>query len=65
MLKKYRTYLEKGQIRYYWNEQNNLLQHIDKITIGNLKGYISNLIDTVDRYIVDNPYKIAEYICKL
>lgn len=62
MLKKYKTYLDDANIPYYWNKQNNLLQHIDGVTIDNFKFFIGRVIDSTERNIVDNPYKMADYI---
>jgi len=58
MLRRYREYIDRGRIPYYWNQENNL---IDKVGVQTLQN-TANQLNTIIRRIENNPEYIAEYL---
>lgn len=44
MLKKYQKYLERGDIPYFWNSENNLLCYVNYATTFNIANSVKYII---------------------
>lgn len=62
MLKKYKQFIEKGQIPYFWNKNNNLLKANPK-ALENIANKLRNIIDDIERHPQD-PYVVAKYLVR-
>ncbi|CAG9862670.1 unnamed protein product [Phyllotreta striolata] len=60
-LKKYCECIENKKIPYYWNKNNNLIQNISPVVLGNLKCRLNNIIKNIEKNMTDNPKIFAEY----
>jgi len=64
MLQKLREAFRRGSIRYYWDENLNLLEHIGYDEMKCMEGRINRIIKDIERTIANDEYAIAKYICE-
>lgn len=62
MLQQLREAFRKGSIRYYWDENLNLLEHIGYDEMRCMEGRINRIIKDIERTIAYDKYAIAKYI---
>lgn len=62
MLQQLREAFRKGSIRYYWDENLNLLEHIGYDAMRCMEGRINRIIKDIERTIAYDKYAIAKYI---
>ncbi|KAM0724441.1 Cyclic GMP-AMP synthase-like receptor [Formica fusca] len=62
MLQKLREAFREGSIRYYWDEDLNLLEHIGRDKMRGMTGSINRIIETIERTIANDKYAIAKHI---
>lgn len=62
MLQKLREAFRRGSIRYYWDENLNLLEHIGYDEMKCMEGRINRIIKDIERTIANDEYAIAKYI---
>lgn len=61
MLQKLREAFRRGSIRYYWDENLNLLEHIGYDEMKCMEGRINRIIKDIERTIANDEYAIAKY----
>lgn len=64
MLQKLREAFRKGSIKYYWDENLNLLEHIGPDEMRCMTGRINRIIQNIERTIANDKYAIAKCICE-
>lgn len=64
MLQKLREAFHNGSIRYFWDENLNLLEHIGYQEMRNMEGRINRIIKDIEKTIANDKYAIAKYIRK-
>lgn len=64
MLQKLREAFRESSIRYYWDKDLNLLEHIGRDEMRGMTGRINHIIQTIEKTIANDKYAIARYICE-
>lgn len=67
MLKNLHKAFVNGHIKFYWDEDLNLLENIKNPTMKNIENRLSRIISEIEKRIKanpDDPYIIASYVCK-
>lgn len=62
MLQKLHEAFHKRSIRYYWDEDLNLLEHVGRDEMRSMTGRINHIIQTIEKTIANDKYAIARYI---
>jgi hypothetical protein len=65
MLKKYMEYVEKGNIPYYWNAENNLIEKLSSATTSGIANKLKNIVDHIEKICINlEVYGILHYFLK-
>jgi cyclic GMP-AMP synthase len=62
MLEKLRDAFHDGRIKYYWDNDHNLLENIGRETMRNMEGRLENVLRHIKRNIQYDQYAIAQCI---
>nr|CAH7745263.1 unnamed protein product [Callosobruchus chinensis] len=62
MLKKYAEMVKNKCIPYYWNKNFNMIGHIKDVTLTDIGNTLSNIINTIDKHVDEDPFIVAEYL---
>jgi hypothetical protein len=60
-LETYTKYIRNKKIPYYWNEEYNLIGHVDHRTLTNFADKLENIIEDIKRN-PDEPYTVVDYL---
>jgi hypothetical protein len=63
-LETYTKYIRNKKIPYYWNEEYNLIGHIDPSTLANFADRLEYIINNIKRN-PNQPDTVVEYLCKM
>jgi len=64
MLEKLHDAFRNRCIRYYWDDDLNLLQNIGFEEMRNMEGRLDNVLKNIRRNIKTDPYAIAKWVCE-
>lgn len=51
-------------IRYYWDDDVNLLENIGREEMRNMEGRLENVLKSIRKTIKDDQYAIARWVCE-
>lgn len=64
MLEKLQDAFRNHCIKYYWDDDCNLLENIGNEEIRNMKGRLDNILNNIRKTIEHDRYAIAKHVCK-
>lgn len=64
MLEKLHDAFHNHSIKYYWDDDCNLLENIRDEEMKNMKGRLENILKDIRKNIKHDQYAIAKWICK-
>jgi len=64
MLEKLRDAFRNRCIRYYWDDNLNLLENIGVEEMRNMEGRLDNVLKSIRKNIKTDQYAIAKWVCE-
>lgn len=64
MLEKLHEAFRNHCIKYYWDDDLNLLENISYKEMRNMEGRLENILKDIKKTIKDDPYAIAKWVCE-
>lgn len=63
VLNEYKSYIDKGEIPYFWNTSNNLIGAVNPKYLENMSNRLKVVINDIEKK-KEEPLTIAKYLCK-
>lgn len=65
MLKELRYACMQHELKYFWNDEYNLLQKISEVQMMNISCRLNNILKNIEQNAMTDSFVLAKYVCKV